>query len=163
MTSYAFRSHPNQPHQVLQRPNGVQVDGHELVVRALTAGHFVAQIGQRAAHVHAVAHGDTIHLQLAGRTCVIERLDRTRGAGSAAHAGQAGATAPMPGVVVSWIAKPGTTVHAGEALLVIESMKLQMTIEAPQTGLLQELPFQPGQTFQRGAVLATVRPQENLA
>jgi biotin carboxyl carrier protein len=31
-----------------------------------------------------------------------------------------------------------------------------MTIEAPQDGILDSLPFQPGQTFQRGAVLAHV-------
>ena len=66
----------------------------------------------------------------------------------------------MPGVVVSWIAQRGASVAAGEALLVIESMKLQMTIEAPQSGTLEDLPFQPGQTFQRGAVLARVRPEE---
>jgi biotin carboxyl carrier protein len=41
---------------------------------------------------------------------------------------------------------------------VIESMKLQMTIEAAQDGMLEELPFTQGQTFQRGATLARVRP-----
>jgi biotin carboxyl carrier protein len=38
-----------------------------------------------------------------------------------------------------------------------------MTIEAPQGGTLEDLPFQPGQTFQRGAVLARVRPEEAQA
>jgi biotin carboxyl carrier protein len=42
-------------------------------------------------------------------------------------------------------------------------MKLQMTIEAPQSGTLQDLPFQPGQSFQRGAVLARVHPEESQA
>ncbi|MCY1539606.1 Glutaconyl-CoA decarboxylase subunit gamma [compost metagenome] len=69
----------------------------------------------------------------------------------------------MPGVVVGWLAEPGSRVQAGDALLVIESMKLQMTIEAPQSGTLEDLPFQPGQTFQRGAVLARVRPEETPA
>ena len=64
---------------------------------------------------------------------------------------------------MSWLATPGAQVVAGDALLVIESMKLQMTIEAPQSGALEDLPFQPGQTFQRGAVLARVRPEETPA
>jgi 3-methylcrotonyl-CoA carboxylase alpha subunit len=61
-------------------------------------------------------------------------------------------------VVVSWLTRPGSVVKAGAALLVIESMKLQMTIEATQDGVLEDLPFTEGQTFQRGATLARVRP-----
>ena len=38
-------------------------------------------------------------------------------------------------------------------------MKLQMTIEASQDGVLHELPFKEGQTFQRGAVLALIRSE----
>ena len=64
----------------------------------------------------------------------------------------------MPGVVVSLLALPGTLVKKGTPLLVIESMKLQMTIEATLDGMLEELPFAEGQTFQRGASLARVRP-----
>jgi 3-methylcrotonyl-CoA carboxylase alpha subunit len=64
----------------------------------------------------------------------------------------------MPGVVVSWLMRPGSVVKAGAPLLVIESMKLQMTIEATQDGVLEDLPFTEGQTFQRGATLARVRP-----
>ena len=44
------------------------------------------------------------------------------------------------------------------ALLVIESMKLQMTIGAAADGVVAELPLAVGQTFQRGAVL--VRTEE---
>jgi len=63
----------------------------------------------------------------------------------------------MPGVVVSWLTLPGKLVKKGMPLLVIESMKLQMTIEASQDGILEDLPFIEGQTFQRGATLARVR------
>jgi biotin carboxyl carrier protein len=65
----------------------------------------------------------------------------------------------MPGVVVSWLQLPGSSVAAGTPLLVIESMKLQMTIEATQAGILENLPFAEGQTFQRGATLAFVRSE----
>jgi 3-methylcrotonyl-CoA carboxylase alpha subunit len=163
MTSYAFRSTPNEHHQVLRRPNSVQVDCNNLPVRVLDASHYVVDIDKRPAHVHAIAHGDTIYLQMAGRTCVIERKDPMRSSGTSSVAGQGDACAPMPGMVVIWIAQPGSRVQAGEALLVIESMKMQITIEAPQAGLLEDLPFQPSQTFQRGAVLARIRPEEKLA
>lgn len=163
MTTYVLRSDASQRHQVLKRGDTVHVDGNPLAVRALDTGHYLAPVGGRQAHVHVANHGDTLYLQLNGRTCVIERVDPTRSASSGGAAAQGSASAPMPGVVVSWIAEPGSQVSAGDALLVIESMKLQMTIEAPQSGTLADLPFQPGQTFQRGAVLARVRPEETLA
>ncbi|MFC7410825.1 MULTISPECIES: acetyl-CoA carboxylase biotin carboxyl carrier protein subunit [Hydrogenophaga] len=160
MTTYVFRSDTARRYQVLKRGDHLRVDGTEVPVRALDNSHFVAQAGTRPVHVRVVAHGDTVYLQLNGRACAIERVDPTRSGGGGGGAGQGSAAAPMPGVVVSWIAQPGAQVAAGEALLVIESMKLQMTIEAPQRGTLEDLPFQPGQTFQRGAVLARVRPEE---
>jgi biotin carboxyl carrier protein len=68
--------------------------------------------------------------------------------------------APMPGVVVSVQVTAGQRVGEGDALLVIESMKLQMTIAAACAGTVEQLPVAVGQTFQRGAVLAQVRPDE---
>jgi biotin carboxyl carrier protein len=159
MTLYAFQSDPGQRHQVLKRGDHMRVDGIDVPVRALDASHYIAQTGTHPSHVRVIAQGDTLYLQLRGRSCVIERVDPTRSGAAGSSASQGSATAPMPGVVVSWIAQPGDHVKASHALLVIESMKLQMTIEAPQDGILDSLPFQPGQTFQRGAVLASVRAE----
>jgi 3-methylcrotonyl-CoA carboxylase alpha subunit len=153
MTTYAFQSDPSRRHQVLKRGSLVRVDGADVPLRALDPTHYVTQAG---AHVRVSARGDTVYLQLCGRVCVIERIDATRSGASGGAAAQGSATAPMPGVVVSWIAQPGDSVKARQPLLVIESMKLQMTIEAPQDGILASLPCAPGQTFQRGAVLAHV-------
>ena len=160
MTTFVFQSDTAKRHQVLKRGDHVQVDGTEIPNRALDNTHFVTRTGSGTAHARVVAHGDTFYLQLNGRSCAIERVDPTCTDGNGAGASQGGATAPMPGVVISWIAQPGSIVKAGEALLVIESMKLQMTIEAPRDGTLDELPFQPGQTFQRGAVLARIHAED---
>jgi 3-methylcrotonyl-CoA carboxylase alpha subunit len=66
----------------------------------------------------------------------------------------------MPGVVVSLQVTPGQRVREGDALLVIESMKLQMTIAAACAGTVEQLPLAVGQTFQRGVVLAQVKPDQ---
>lgn len=163
MTSYVLRSDAGQHHQVFKRGDTLHVDGQPLTVRALDSRHYLAPVGTRPVHVYVATHGDIAYLQLQGRTCVIDRVDPIRCGASGGAAAQGSASAPMPGVVVSWIAAPGAQVVAGEALLVIESMKLQMTIDAPQTGTLEDMPFQPGQTFQRGALLARVRPEETPA
>jgi 3-methylcrotonyl-CoA carboxylase alpha subunit len=162
MTSFVFRSDPGQKYQAVKRVGAVIVNGCTQPLHSVDATHYVAQTAGRPSHVRVVADGDLLYLQLNGRSCVIERVDPTRSNANGAALAQGSASAPMPGVVVSWVAQAGAHVEAGQPLLVIESMKLQMTIEAPQNGVLEEMPFQPGQTFQRGAVLARVRTEENL-
>jgi 3-methylcrotonyl-CoA carboxylase alpha subunit len=157
MTSYLLKDTQEHRHQTRRHADQVQVDGIALRVRKLDKHSFTTDIGGRAVRLQAVTHGDHIHVQLNGRACLIERVDPTRSKRNAHDGGGRGAVAPMPGVVVSWLVQPGVAVTRGAALVVIESMKLQMTIEAPEDGVLEDLPFREGQTFPRGAVLALIR------
>ena len=141
------------PQRVIRRPGGVEIDGSVVQVRAIGGGQFVASVGGRSERLMAAAHGDAIHVQLKGRAFRVERIDATRSRGEGAQGTAGASTAPMPGVVISLQAALGQSVRKGDALLVIESMKLQMTIEAAADGVVAELPLTVGQTFQRGAVL----------
>ncbi|HMS77997.1 MAG TPA: hypothetical protein PKC20_00380 [Burkholderiaceae bacterium] len=162
MSDFTFRAGDGTHRHAARRGPPTLVDGVPPTVRAPGDGRFVVDVDGRPVRVLAVAHGDTVHLQLDGRAGLVERVDPTRaGAGGAGAGGDA--TAPMPGVVVSWLAQPGDPVEAGTPLLVIESMKLQVTIESPRAGTLERLPFAAGQTFQRGAVLAHLRTDEPTA
>jgi biotin carboxyl carrier protein len=62
--------------------------------------------------------------------------------------------APMPGVVVSVQKTIGAAVRRGETILTIESMKLQMALNAPRDGVIAELPVREGDVFDKDAVLA---------
>ncbi len=164
MNHFHFSDTPQQRHRVQRRPgsDGVQVDDTVVTVRADGAARFVALLDGRSERLHAVAHGDTVHVHWRGRAWRIERVDPLR-AGDAAGSADAGAgasAAPMPGVVVSVHAAPGQRVQQGDALLVIESMKLQMTIAAAIDGVVAELPLAAGRSFQRGALLARVAAGE---
>jgi biotin carboxyl carrier protein len=64
----------------------------------------------------------------------------------------------MPGVVVALLVKAGQQVKKGDPLLVIESMKMQMTISSELDGSVKELPLAVGQTFQRSDTLVLVIP-----
>ena len=75
-----------------------------------------------------------------------------------AHAGDTQAeggrlTAPMPGKVVSFAVKAGDTVKKGQALAVMEAMKMEHTIAAPADGTVAELLFAPGDQVTEGAEL----------
>jgi 3-methylcrotonyl-CoA carboxylase alpha subunit len=75
-----------------------------------------------------------------------------------AHAGDAQAeggrlTAPMPGKVVSFAVKAGDVVKKGQALAVMEAMKMEHTIAAPADGTVGELLFAPGDQVTEGSEL----------
>ena len=59
----------------------------------------------------------------------------------------------MPGTILKLVAAPGDVVRAGQALLVMESMKMEMTVEAPQAGRVAEIHCRPGELVPTGARL----------
>jgi len=62
-------------------------------------------------------------------------------------------TAPMPGKVVSFAVKAGDKVGKGQALAVMEAMKMEHTITAPHDGTVAELLYEPGDQVAEGAEL----------
>ena len=64
--------------------------------------------------------------------------------------------APMPGRVVLVQAKPGDAVHAGDVVLVIEAMKMELALKAPRDGVIAEVRALAGEFVEADAVLATL-------
>jgi 3-methylcrotonyl-CoA carboxylase alpha subunit len=69
---------------------------------------------------------------------------------------QGGLTAPMPGKVVSIAVKVGDNVKAGQSLAVMEAMKMEHTIVAPQDGQVTEILYAPGDQIVEGAALLSL-------
>ncbi|MCX6398622.1 MAG: HlyD family efflux transporter periplasmic adaptor subunit [Propionibacteriales bacterium] len=70
--------------------------------------------------------------------------------------------APMPGSVIAVSAAVGDVVQQGQAILVMEAMKMQHTIAAPYDGTVTELSASAGQQVEAGAVLAVVEPTDSV-
>jgi biotin carboxyl carrier protein len=62
--------------------------------------------------------------------------------------------AHITGVVFQVPTKPGDTVGAGDAVIVLESMKMEIPVEAPRAGSVKEIRVQEGQTVQEGDIVA---------
>ncbi|MBI3628464.1 MAG: biotin/lipoyl-binding carrier protein [Candidatus Rokubacteria bacterium] len=62
--------------------------------------------------------------------------------------------AHITGVVFQITAKPGDTVAAGDPVIVLESMKMEIPVEAPRAGAVKEIRVAEGQTVQEGDTLA---------
>jgi len=64
--------------------------------------------------------------------------------------------APMPGKIVRYEVEIGSPVKRGEAVLVLESMKMHNTIPSPTDGIIKAISFKPGDIVRRGDVLAVI-------
>jgi len=73
-----------------------------------------------------------------------------------AHAVSGSLLAPMPGGVVRVAAAVGDRVTIGQALVVLEAMKMEHTVVAPRDGVLTALHVQPGDQVESGRALAVV-------
>ena len=60
-------------------------------------------------------------------------------------------TAPMPGKIIALLVKQGQKVQQGDALLVMEAMKMEHTIAAPNAGIIEEILVQVGDQVSDGA------------
>ena len=80
-------------------------------------------------------------------------------AAPAAPAGAAGSivvAAPMPGKILGVKASAGQAVKKGQVLLVLEAMKMENEIVAPQDGTVATINVNVGDSVEPGATLATM-------
>ncbi len=100
-------------------------------------------------------HGEINHVFAASGASRITVIDRLAHAGEA-HADTGRLTAPMPGKVVSFAVKAGDKVSKGQALAVMEAMKMEHSIAAPADGVVAELLYAPGDQVAEGAELLKI-------
>jgi len=64
--------------------------------------------------------------------------------------------AHITGVVFQITAKVGDRVAAGDPVIVLESMKMEIPVEAPRAGAVTEIRVAEGQTVQEGDTVAVL-------
>lgn len=103
-----------------------------------------------------VLHGDKAYVFREGRTQILGLHDALAHAqdGEGDHAG--GLTAPMPGKIISIAVQAGDKVKKGQALLVMEAMKMEHTISAPGDGEVQEVFYAVGDQVGEGVELVAI-------
>ena len=60
---------------------------------------------------------------------------------------------PMPATVVRIAVKPGDAVRAGDVLIALEAMKMELPIRAPRDGVVSAIHCREGELVQPGAAL----------
>ncbi len=125
-------------------------------------GDLTAIIGDVETTGAVVIHGNAVTVFSKGETTRLQLYDILEDA--EAHAGDIGddvPLAPMPGLVVAVLVEPGTAVAKGDALMVIEAMKVEHTIRAAVDGVIEAVYYQPGDTVDERAQLVAFLPVDD--
>ena len=69
---------------------------------------------------------------------------------------------PLPGSVIQVLVGSGEVVIKGQALMVIEAMKMEHTISAPKRGTIRQIYFSKGEQVAEGAQLLDFEPEETI-
>ena len=91
----------------------------------------------------------------------IEQRTARRVGGSAAAVGGGQLNAPMPGTILKISVAAGDEVEAGAAVIVMESMKMEMTLTAPSAGTVKEIHCKVGQLVEVDQLLASLEPKSD--
>ena len=79
-----------------------------------------------------------------------------KAAAPAAGAGSVKVSAAVPGKVVKIVASVGQSVKAGDSVVIVESMKMEIPVVAPQDGTVASIDVAEGASVENGDTLATM-------
>jgi biotin carboxyl carrier protein len=112
-------------------------------------------------HVTGLDRNGNLALSLAGRSVQVNVMDELKAQALESLGGGAASgtiCADIPGLVVEVRVAEGDTVEPGQAVIVVEAMKMQNELTASVAGTVREIPVAVGQAVNPGDVLVVIEP-----
>ena len=151
---------PNLFRVGVRRPDGTE-ESHQVQLLSRTTERWtIALENDRILDVVISTIADSILVNWNGRSYRVGLANR-HGVARGTTGNQAGldvVRADMAGRVAAILKKPGDDVEAGEALAVLEAMKMQNPIKAPRKGRIKQSDLSEGQLVSAGQVLFELEP-----
>ncbi|MGH7003068.1 MAG: acetyl/propionyl/methylcrotonyl-CoA carboxylase subunit alpha, partial [Alphaproteobacteria bacterium] len=135
----AVTVHYRKDHYVFDLPGGSTSVGGSVA----SDGAIAARIGDVVCHGAVARSGADLHVFEGGRTWRLGVIDPLAAVADE-EAGAAKLTAPMPGKIITVKVEMGAKVERGQALLVMEAMKMEHTIRAPADGTVAAVHYAVG-------------------
>ncbi len=140
-----------------------QVGDQTLTVEAISlgAGRWLLRHEGRQHLVYTAAQERTIHLWHNGQQLSVSPVEARSRRRTSAGAGDL--SAQMPGQVMDVRVRVGQRVAAGAVLMVLEAMKMEIRVTAPNEGIVSALHVAAGQIVQRGQRLIDLQPVDTAS
>ena len=137
----------------------VTVEGRRYPVSdiSVTTGTLAFLINRQSHVAHVSSGASGVLVSIDGRTHALTRdeVDADHPAGTAGH-GDGRLDAPMPGSIVAVNVAVGDRVHAGQPIVVLESMKMHNEVVSPMDGVVRKVNCKVGEQVPFGYVLAEI-------
>jgi len=136
----------------------IEIDGatHPVEGARLTAGLLELRIHDQARRLRVHRRGHRLTLHDGDRRATLETVPAYRRTAGGDGGGDSRIIAPMPGRVVMVKAQVGDSVEAGQELLVMEAMKMELAVKAPRAGVVAEVRAAAGDFVEADTVLAAL-------
>jgi 3-methylcrotonyl-CoA carboxylase alpha subunit len=131
----------------------VLVDGRPFET-TVSADGSISVNNETRARAWTTVQGNVRWVWLDGRVFTFETPQATRRFRAASQ--QSLLAAPMPATVRSIAVKPGDTVKAGDTLIVLEAMKMELPVRAAAAGRIDKINCREGDLVQPGISLVEV-------
>jgi len=152
----------NREYQVEVAGNRLRVDGEQIQAN-LTAlnelGLYLLRQGDMLREMHFSNKGTNIFTALAEGRHLVAQVERQNGKARPKNSAlsQSDVCAPMPGIVIKALVQEGDLVEKGQAVVVMESMKMQMELRAPAAGEVTRILVQPNTQVDKSTVLVKIK------
>jgi acetyl/propionyl-CoA carboxylase alpha subunit len=119
-----------------------------------TNGWRAARADGRIQHLHTAVSSEGVWVHVDGDVFLLDASHPGRPVTRSSTTGSDHElTAPMPATVLSVVATPGSTVAAGDVLLILEAMKMELPVRAPRAATVTAVHCREGELVQPGVPL----------
>lgn len=128
---------------------------YTLKFKPLPSGNIKVSYGGRQLDIGCVVDNSSVTVFAVGKTMnfsVKPAFSMSEGDGDNAN----GVVSPMPGLLKFLFVEGGQTVQKGDALVVVEAMKMEHTLNAPRDGVVSDIFAAVGEQVDAGSVLVTL-------
>jgi len=128
---------------------------HGIEIVAVRADEMVLCVN---GHLHVVPYavqGSTVSFSFDGEIYFADVAEK--GVRAKARHRDASMSAPMPGLVLKILVRPGDVVAKGAPLLILEAMKMEHQIVAPRDGEIAAVNCREGELVQSGVELVALK------
>ena len=129
---------------------------HEVADARLTGDLLGLRIHGQARRFRILRHGTRLTLHDGEQRTAVETVPAYRRTDMAEASGSGKIVAPMPGRVVLVKARPGDEVVAGQELLVMEAMKMELAVKASRDGVVADVRAAAGDFVEADTVLVAL-------
>lgn len=138
----------------------VSVDGETFLIDLVEVepGRFNATFDRRTITCRASLGGGSIHLATTSGAHKFKVKDLLESSGSG-PVSDGRVMSEMMGVVIRVNVKPGDEVEAGNAIVLQESMKMELTIAAPCAGTVKAVHCREGDMIERNVLVVEIEPK----